>query len=132
MIGQTVSHHSLVRRPARRRGLRGLNKILERLRAGGIGYVYNASEFLPSDLTRNPGSKNRFVLKAAVASSFRNDNNRPFHDIDRTDSVHMLVVMEFSEGKILKTKILGGGKLQELSISQFRYLMTPLDEQSAG
>jgi hypothetical protein len=120
MIGQTDSHHPPVRSPARRRVLGRLDKILERPRAGGIGDVYNASKFLPSDRMRNPRSKNRFVLKAPVASSFQNDNDRPFHDIDRTDNVHMLAVVEFSEGKILKTKTLGSGKSQERSISQSR------------
>jgi len=78
VIGQVASHY----------------RILERLGGGGMGIVYKAQDlkldrpvalkFLPSDLTRDTETKERFVHEARAASSLQHANICVVHDIDET------------------------------------------------
>lgn len=104
MIGKTVSHY----------------KILEHLGAGGMGEVYKAEDlklgrivalkFLPTDLTRDPEAKHRFINEAKAASAIQHHNICTIHDIDETDDGQLFICMDYYEGQTLKKKI-GNGPL---------------------
>ncbi len=98
MLGSTVSHY----------------KILTQLGGGGMGVVYKAEDtrlkrtvalkFLPPELTRDPGSKERFIQEAQAATALRHNNVCVVYDIDQTDDGQMFIVMEYFEGETLKEK----------------------------
>jgi len=102
MIGQTISHY----------------KVLERLGAGGMGVVYKAEDtklgrmvalkFLPSDLTRDPEAKQRFILEAKTASYLQHGNICTIHDIDETPDGQLFIVMDYYQGETLKETISKG------------------------
>jgi serine/threonine protein kinase/dienelactone hydrolase len=109
MIGQTISHY----------------RILEKLGGGGMGVVYKAQDtklkrtvalkFLPPDLTRDEGAKERFIHEAQAASALQHNNICVVHDIDETSegpqgAGQMFICMEYYEGETLKEKI-GRGPL---------------------
>jgi serine/threonine protein kinase/tetratricopeptide (TPR) repeat protein len=99
MIGKTVSHY----------------KILEHIGSGGMGIVYKAEDtrlkrtvalkFLPPELTRDHGAKERFIHEAQAASALQHNNICVVYDIDQTADGQMFISMEYLEGETLKTKI---------------------------
>ena len=109
MIGQVAFHY----------------RILERLGGGGMGIVYKAQDlkldrpvalkFLPSDLTRDTETKERFIHEAKAASSLQHANICVVHDIDETSDApaleappagtQMFICMEYLEGENLRKKI---------------------------
>ena len=99
MIGQTISHYT----------------ILERLGGGGMGVVYKAEDtrlkrvvalkFLPPELTRDPEAKERFVHEAQAASSLDHANICNVHEIDETAEGQIFIAMAYYEGETLKKKI---------------------------
>ena len=99
MIGKTISHY----------------KILEKLGEGGMGVVYKAQDlkldrlvalkFLPSELTRDPEAKERFIHEAKAASALQHNNICVVHDIDETEDGKFFICMEYYEGETLKKKI---------------------------
>ena len=64
-----------------------------------------ALKFLPSDLTRDQGAKQRFVHEAKAASALQHNNICVVYDIDETDDSQMFISMEYLEGETLKKKI---------------------------
>ena len=120
VIGQVASHY----------------KILERLGGGGMGVVYKAQDlkldrpvalkFLPSDLTRDTETKERFVHEAKAASSLQHANICVVHDIDETSDMsgqggapagtQMFICMEYLEGETLRKKIEQGPLTTEEAI----------------
>jgi len=102
MIGQTISHY----------------KILQKLGEGGMGIVYKAHDtkldrnvalkFLPPDLTRDPGAKERFIHEAKAASGLDHSNICTIHEIGETGDGRSFIIMACYEGETLKEKIARG------------------------
>ena len=99
MIGETCSHY----------------KILEEIGRGGMGVVYKAEDtklkrtvalkFLPSELTRDPEAKERFVHEAQAASAIEHNNICNIHEIDETEDGQTFIVMACYEGETLKDRV---------------------------
>jgi len=78
MVGESVSHY----------------RIVAELGAGGMGVVYKAEDlrlgrlvalkFLPPELVRDPGAKNRFFQEARTASALDHVNVCTIFDIEET------------------------------------------------
>jgi len=113
MIGKTISHY----------------KILEQIGQGGMGIVYKAEDtklkrtvalkFLPTDLTRDPDAKERFIVEAQSASVLDHNNICNIHEINETDDGQLFLVMACYEGKTLNEKIADGRRGDKLHLRVF-------------
>src|SRR4030042_2172140 len=99
MIGKSISHY----------------RILEQIGAGGMGVVYKAEDsklkrivalkFLPSELTRDPEAKQRFIHEAQAASVLDHPNICTIHEIGETEDHQLFIVMSCYEGQTLEESI---------------------------
>ena len=67
-----------------------------------------ALKFLPPELTRDPGSKQRLIHEARATSSIQHKNICVLHDIVESDDEGMFIVMEWLEGETLRKRIEAG------------------------
>ena len=106
-VGQTVSHY----------------KILELIGGGGMGVVYKAEDlkperlvalkFLPSELTRDPQAKERFIREAKAASALDHQNICAVHDIGETEDGQIFIVMTYYEDETHSAACLVLGRTTE-------------------
>jgi serine/threonine protein kinase/tetratricopeptide (TPR) repeat protein len=67
-----------------------------------------ALKFLPPELTRDPGSRERLMHEARVSSSLQHRNICVVHDIDETGDGEVFICMEWLEGETLRSRIDAG------------------------
>jgi TolB-like protein/Flp pilus assembly protein TadD len=101
MIGQTISHY----------------RIIDKLGEGGMGVVYKAEDtkldrtvalkFLPSEMTRDPAARSRFIREAKAAAALHHPNICTIHEIDEHEDM-LFIAMACVEGQTLHDRIEAG------------------------
>ena len=101
MIGESISHYI----------------ILEKIGEGGMGVVYKAEDtklkrtvalkFVPSELTRDPQAKARFVQEAQAAAALDHPHICAVFEIGEAEGA-TYIAMPYVKGQSLKEKIAAG------------------------
>src|SRR5579864_7241474 len=102
MTGRVISHY----------------RILGPLGGGGMGVVYKAQDlslervvalkFLPSELSRDPDAKTRFLQEARAASTLDHPNICTIHEVGETDEGQLYLAMACYDGETLKQRLQRG------------------------
>jgi eukaryotic-like serine/threonine-protein kinase len=95
----------------------GKYRIIQKIGEGGMGVVYKALDtkldrpvalkFLPTEMTRDPASKKRFIQEAKAAAALSHPNITIVHEIGEDDG-QTFIAMEYIEGQTLREKIEAG------------------------
>ena len=98
--------------------LAGKYRVAKEIGRGGMGVVYEAEDlglkrtvalkFLPSGLTADPGSRERFMHEAQAASGLDHPNICTIHEIGEAEAGGMYIAMACYKGESLKEKIRHG------------------------
>jgi len=101
LLGKVISHY----------------KILEKIGEGGMGVVYKADDttlhrrvalkFLPSDLTKDHETRERFLREARAAAALTHSNICTVYEINESED-QAFIAMEYIDGKSLNDKIESG------------------------
>jgi eukaryotic-like serine/threonine-protein kinase len=93
-------------------------RIFERLGSGGMAVVYRAEDtrlertvalkFLAPELSRDPGSKARFLREARAASALDHPNLCTIHEIGSTEDGRIFIAMPYYGGESLAQRIARG------------------------
>ncbi|HEY0515220.1 MAG TPA: protein kinase [Thermoanaerobaculia bacterium] len=99
LVGRTLAHY----------------RVLEYIGGGGMGVVYKAEDlrlartvalkFLPSELTRDPEAKARFLQEARAASVLDHPNICTIHEVGETDDGRLYLAMPSYDGETLRRRI---------------------------
>jgi serine/threonine protein kinase/tetratricopeptide (TPR) repeat protein len=125
MIGTTVSHY----------------KIIEKLGAGGMGEVFLAEDtkldrkvalkFLPADLARDSGARERLLREAKAASQLHHPNIVTIHSIE-DEAGRGFIVMEHVEGVPLSRFVETEQPAPEQLVAIFQHICRGLDHAHAA
>jgi serine/threonine protein kinase/tetratricopeptide (TPR) repeat protein len=101
MVGKTIAHY----------------RIINKLGEGGMGVVYEAEDtklkrtvalkFLPSELTKDPQAKARFIQEAQAAAALDHPNICPVFEIGEAEG-RTYIAMPCVRGRSLKDRIAAG------------------------
>ncbi len=96
----------------------GPYEVLELIGGGGMGVVYRARDsrlartaalkFLPAELTRDPGAKEKFVQEARAASSLDHPNLCTILEMGETPDGRLYLAMPCYDGETLRRRIQRG------------------------